>query len=133
MNSITYRITGLMFLTVALTVFLLIYLANVQMTEQFKEYLVVQQMEMSHGSVHAAHSTPTMKVVMGPLEETFLASVHNSLIWVGLAILTAGLAASYILARSITIPLRKLSQAAEAIEQGNYHQTVSVETMVGWM
>ena len=117
-----------MFLTVALTVFLLIYLANGQMTEQFKEYLVVQQMEMSHGGSHGAHITPTMKVVMGPLEETFLASVHNSLIWVGLAILTAGLAASYLLARSITIPLRKLSRAAEAIEQGHYHQKVLIES-----
>ena len=110
MNSITYRITGLMFLAVALTVVLLIYLANVQMTGQFKEYLVVQQMEMS------------------PLEETFLASVHDSLIWVGLAILAVGLAASYALARSITVPLRNLSQAAEQIAQGNFEQTVPIET-----
>lgn len=117
MNSIIYRITGLMFLTVAFTVFLLIYLANVQMTEQFQEYLVVQQMEMSH------HGK-----LMGPLEETFLASVHNSLIWVGLAILGGGLAASYFLARSITVPLRKVSKAAEEIARGNYEQKVKVET-----
>lgn len=110
MNSITYRITGLMFLTVALTVFLLIYLANVQMTGQFKEYLLMQHMEMS------------------PLEETFLASVHHSLIWVGLAILALGLATSYALARSITVPLRNLSQAAEQIAQGNFEQTVPIET-----
>ena len=110
MNSIIYRITGLMFLAVALTVILLIYLANVQMTGQFKEYLMAQHMDMS------------------PLEETFLASVHHSLIWVGLTILTVGLAASYALARSITVPLRNLSQAAEQIAQGNFEQTVPIET-----
>lgn len=110
MNSITYRITGLMFLVVTLTVLLLLYLTNAQMTGQFKEYLILQKIEMS------------------PVEETFLASVHDSLIWVGLAILTIGLIASYILARSITVPLRNLSQAAEQIAQGNFSQTVPIET-----
>lgn len=131
MNSITYRITGLMFLTVALTVVLLIYLANVQMTGQFKEYLVVQHMEMDHsGTAHGYVNgdASTMTVAMGPLEESFLVSVHNSLIWVGLAILVGGLAASYALARSITVPLRNLSQAAEQMAQGNFEQTVPIET-----
>ena len=130
MNSITYRITGLMFLTVALTVVLLIYLANVQMTGQFKEYLIVQQMEMSQRGVqgHSNEDASAMTVIMGPLEETFLASVHDSLIWVGLAILAVGLAVSYALARSITVPLRNLSQAAEQIAQGNFEQKVPVET-----
>ena len=128
MNSITYRITGLMFLAVALTVFLLVYLANTQMTEQFREYLVVQHMEMSqNGMMNSAHNQ-TMTIVMGPPEETFLASVHKSLIWVGMAVLVAGLAASYALARSITVPLRNLSRAAEQIEQGNFNQQVPVET-----
>lgn len=123
MNSITYRITGLMFLAVALTVFLLVYLANVQMTEQFREYLVVQHMEMSQND-----HKPTMTIAMGPPEETFLASVHKSLIWVGMAVLVGGLLASYAVARSITVPLRNLSRAAEQIEQGNFDQQVPVET-----
>ncbi|EIW16278.1 two-component system, OmpR family, sensor histidine kinase BaeS [Pelosinus fermentans] len=127
MNSITYRITGLMFLAVALTVFLLIYLMNVQMTEQFTEYLIVQQMEAGqHGMMK--HTPNPMMMVMGSLEETFLASVHQSLIWVGMAVLVAGLAASYALARSITVPLRNLSSAAEQIEQGNFNQKVPIET-----
>lgn len=117
LNSITYRITGLMFLAVALTVFLLIYLTNVQMTESFQHYLFMQHMMMSHVPGH-----------MGPSEQSFLSSVHQSLIWVGLVILVLGLVASYALARSITVPLRNLSQAAEQIEQGNYNQKVFVET-----
>lgn len=128
MNSITYRITGLMFLAVALTVFLLVYLADGQMTEQFREYLVVQHMEMDQNDMMDSLPNPTMTIVMGPPEEIFLASVHKSLIWVGIAVLVVGLAASYALARSITVPLRNLSRAAEQIEQGNFDQQVPVET-----
>jgi two-component system sensor histidine kinase BaeS len=129
MNSITYRITGLMFLAVALTVFLLVYLANEQMTEQFREYLIVQQMASNSNNMNGHVSGNTaMTMIMGPLEETFLTTVHKSLIWVGMAILAAGLAASYAVARSITVPLRNLSRAAEQIEQGNFDQQVPVET-----
>lgn len=127
-KSITYRITGLMFLMVSLTVFVLIYLANVQMTDLFQEYLVVQHMEMSQGGMMGQNASAAMTIVMGPLEHTFLASVHQSLIWVGMGILVAGLAASYVLARSITVPLRNLSQAAEEIAQGNLGQIVPIET-----
>lgn len=127
MNSITSRITGLMFLTVAVTVFLLIYLANEQMDEQFREYLVVQHMEMRENTAVGADQNQTMTSVMGLPEEKFLASVHKSLIWVGIAILAAGLLASYGVARSITVPLRKLSRAAEQIAQGNFDQQVPVE------
>ncbi|CUH96250.1 putative membrane protein [Propionispora sp. 2/2-37] len=128
-NSITIRITGLMFLSIAITVFLLIYLADEQMIELFREYLVVQRMETSHGLMGQQNGgVAGVTLVMGPLEETFLASVHTSLIWVGMGIMVVGLAASYTLARSITVPLRKLSHAAEQMEQGNLGQNVPVET-----
>lgn len=117
-NTITARITGLMFLSIAVTVLLLVYLADEQMVELFQEYLVVQQMQASESATHP----------MGPLEITFLASVHKSLIWVGIGIMAIGLAASYALARSITVPIRNLSRAAEQLEQGNLGQTVPVET-----
>ena len=130
MNSITYRITGLMFLTVAFTVFLLVYLTNGQMDEHFKQYLVVQNMEISQNGMmkHIQVDNSTVAMIMGPPEENFLASVHKSLVWVGMAVLIAGLAASYAVARSITVPLRNLSRAAEQIEQGNFDQQVPVET-----
>lgn len=130
MNSITYRITGLMFLAVAFTVFLLVYLTDGQMSEHFKEYLVVQNMEMGQNGMmrHVDVGNPAVAFAMGPSEKTFLASVHKSLIWVGMAVLAAGLAASYVVARSITVPLRNLSRAAEEIGQGNFDQKVPVET-----
>ena len=125
MNSITYRITGLMFLSLALTVFTLIYLANTQMDGLFQEYIANQHMQLM-GQVGAGDAAQGS--MMGHAEQAFLMSVHQSLLWVGVAILVAGLAASYLLARSITVPLRNLSRAAEQIERGNFNQEVKVET-----
>ncbi|SDD66346.1 sensor histidine kinase [Sporomusa acidovorans] len=115
MNSIVYRITGLMFLFVAFTVVLLIYLADYQMDQLFREYLLV----MGRGG---------MRHHMGQAELTFLASVHRSLTWVGAILIVLGLMASYSLARSITVPLRRLSLAAEAIEQGDFEQRVPISS-----
>lgn len=125
MNSITYRITGLMFLSLALTVFTLIYLANTQMDGLFQEYIANQHMQLM-GQMGAGDVAQVS--MMGHAEQAFLMSVHQSLLWVGLVILVAGLAASYLLARSITVPLRNLSRAAEQIERGNFEQEVKVET-----
>lgn len=115
MNSIVYRITGLMFLFIAFTVVLLIFLADYQMNQQFREYLML----MGRGG---------MMHHMGQAELTFLSSVHSSLIWVGVMLIAIGLMASYSLARSITVPIRRLSSAAEAIEQGDFKQRVPVST-----
>lgn len=120
MISITYRITGLMFLAIALTAFLLIYLANHQMTSLFQDYLC-NLYENSNGQILGP-------AVMGMPEQEFLASVHKSLNWVGAAIILIGLAASYALARSITVPLRKLNAAAQAIERGNFSHKVEVSS-----
>lgn len=119
-NSIIYRITGLMFLSIAFTVFILIYMANIQMTDSFQHYLTIQHIDMNQ-----IHSNGMM---MGPHETNFLTSVHTSLIWVGLIILVIGLGVSYLLARSITVPLRQLSEAAEQIERGEFGHQVLVET-----
>ncbi|SDD72586.1 sensor histidine kinase [Sporomusa acidovorans] len=129
MNSIIYRITGLMFLAVAITVFLLVYLANSQMTDLFQEYVTVQQMEVRHSMItHMSPNNQGQVGMMGISEQNFLSSVHQSLIWVGVVILAVGLGASYVLARSITTPLRKLSAAAIEIERGNFAQKVSVNS-----
>lgn len=111
-TSITYRITGLMFLLIALTVFLLVYLANQQMTGLFQDYV--------------GHTGHMMPIGMGHQEREFLASVHQALIWVGAGIIIVGLAASYALARSITVPLRTLSGAVQEIARGNYGQRVQI-------
>ena len=62
-NSITYRITGLMFLGIALTVFILLYMANAQMTDLFQQYLMMQHLEMNAVSANTR--------MMGPHENDF--------------------------------------------------------------
>lgn len=120
MISITYRITGLMFLLIALTVFLLIFLANRQMGTLFQDYVI--------GLYGSGHGMMMGTMMMGQPEQEFMHSVHNSLIWVGSAIMLVGLAASYALARSITVPLRKLYTMVREIEQGKYGQKVEVNS-----
>ena len=105
-----------MFLSILLTVFILVYLANHQMELHFSEYLAAQQ--TSRG----------MMAVSGTAEQVFLDSIHRSLYWVGGAILLVGLFASYILARSITVPLRKLSAALASLETGRYGETVQIDS-----
>lgn len=120
MHSITYRITGLMFLLVAAAVSILTFLANWQMTNHFTVYLDT----LSNGGFMG--NMPGH--MMGTPEETFLTSVHRSLGWVGLGILLIGLAASYALARSITVPLLRLHAGVQQIKKGDFRHTVAVTT-----
>lgn len=74
------------------------------MTSAFQTY-------MAHPSMHSSMHLP---------QEQLMSSIHDSLAWVGAFILLVGLAASYLLARRVTDPLRKLSAAAEQIGAGSY-------------
>ncbi len=112
-----------MFLSILLTVLVLVYLANYQMTVHFRDYLTVQQLGMG-----AAHHGPAMMTADGTPEQVFLESIHRSLYWVGAAMLIIGLGLSYLLAQSITVPIRKLSAAAAAVGRGHYGRQVSVST-----
>ncbi|MEL7632689.1 HAMP domain-containing sensor histidine kinase [Sporomusa sphaeroides] len=125
MNSITYRITGLMFLIVLFTVVSLITLAEWQMTDLFHNYLLGSSDRMTDG--FSGHQ-PMHGQLLGASELIYLSSVHRALIWVGLAILVFGLGVSFALARSITVPLRKLNQAAAQIAEGHFGQKVLVES-----
>ena len=121
MNSISRRITGLMFLLIVATVFLLSYLADYQMSAQFSDYL---NNRPASGMMANSH----MMAMMGAHEQEFLANTHKSLVWYGAGIVVIGLIASYFMAQSITVPLRRLSAAVEAIEQGELGQTVPVQS-----
>ena len=118
MNSLMYRITGLTFLLLTVTVLSLIYLANWQMEALFREYLTMQ----------GATSDLMAMNSMGTPELDFLHSVHESLLWVGMVFALLGFLASYILARNITVPLRALRQAAELIRGGELGRMVRVQS-----
>ena len=108
-HSLRYRITGLTFLLITGTVCSLLLLANLQMQNLFAAYLQMPQMDMGHN------------------EMSFLNSVHESLIWVGLLFIMLGFIASLLLARSITRPLQALVRGTEAIRQGKLGIQVEVD------
>ncbi len=117
--SIRYRIMGLAFLLISLTVASLSYLANKQMEELFYKYLQYQP-------TFQMNSTDMNHQMMGMHELAFLHSVHESLIWVGLVFVGIGLIASFIIAKNITTPLYKLMAATERIRKGNLEQNVPI-------
>ena len=84
MNSIQYRIAGLVFLSITITVVVLVFLANYQMMLHFETYLFMQGM---HG---------------GGQEEAYLNNIHDSLFGVGAVMVLFGLVFSFFLARGIT-------------------------------
>ena len=116
MRSITWRITTLMFASILITVLLLVFLANRQMTVHFNEYLNVHRIDSTHN------------LVGGSPEQMFLESIHRSLYWVGAAILFIGLIASYLLARGIAVPIRKLSMAVDEVRKGKLGLKVPVNS-----
>lgn len=124
MKSLTLRYSLLMFLLITATVLMMTYFANQQMDTHFLRYLYEQRVGTSHSSVVAEE----MLHVIGPEEREFLSTVHHSLIWVGVGMIVVGLLASYILGRDITVPLRNLNTAVQAVAKGNYGQQVTVTT-----
>ena len=110
MKSISYKITGAIFFSVFLTVVLLIYLADIQMTEHFQTYLTLQSGRMV--KMNQAHG------MMGPTEEAFLKSVHESLIWVGMGLIALGVLLGTVIARGIIRPLQELNIATQKIAMG---------------
>ncbi|WP_132076001.1 sensor histidine kinase [Anaerospora hongkongensis] len=131
MRSLTWRITGLMFLSILLTVLLLVYLAEYQMMVHFTNYVAGQQTEGTSGEymMKSMHGNgQAMAAMMGLPEQVFLESIHRSLYWVGGAMLLAGLLASYLFAQTITVRLRQLNTAVDMIGSGTYGQQVLVES-----
>lgn len=122
--SITYRYSLLMFLLITITVLMLTYFANYQMETHFREYLLERQILVTENK----DGVTAVDTMMGPIELTMLSSVHRSLLWIGIGMILVGLVASYTLARDITIPLRKLNLAVQAVASGRYDYQVPVAT-----
>ena len=76
MISLAYRIAGLIFLLIAVTVSVMIYLMNQQMAGLFGNYLVKLYGHLGMAGMHGMHGS-----MMGQSELDFLESVHQSLIW----------------------------------------------------
>lgn len=125
-HSIRYKLMFSTFLIILVCSLAVIYLCSEQLESQFIRYLQLpgsmgmgRMMGRGMGSHHMA---------MGTAELDFLHNYHETLFAVGLAFSLVGLIASFILAGTVTSPLRRLARAADKIRQGNLKQVVPVET-----
>lgn len=114
-NSMVFRLTGMVFILLFLTIAVLLFLVNLQMDNHFTHYL---QMNMLIGMERMAK---------GPAEELFMSSVHRSLIWVGLIMMLISVGISYVVVAQITRPLLELTEAVKTIRSGQLGRTVSID------
>lgn len=114
-NSMVFRLTGMVFILLFLTIAVLLFLVNLQMDNHFTHYL---QMNMLIGMERMAK---------GPAEEIFMSSVHRSLIWVGLIMMLISVGISYVVVAQITRPLLELTEAVKTIRSGQLGRTVSID------
>lgn len=119
-DSVAVRLTGVTFLLLAATIGMLLSLVNNQMSSHFSDYIMHQQM------MDGMMGMPMMQM-MGAPEESFLTSVHESLLWAGLLMLLLSVTVSYFVARSISRPLRVLTGVAREIRDGKLGAKVGIE------
>lgn len=117
--GIRKRITGLVFLLLALTVGIMTWLTDWQMTGHFQAYLA---------AVHGTGGHMMGMQGMGMHETAYISSVHNGLAWVGVSLLIIGLIASYALAKGISDPIKQLAAAVSEVKEGRLGQRVTITT-----
>ncbi|WP_301860063.1 cell wall metabolism sensor histidine kinase WalK [uncultured Megasphaera sp.] len=119
-DSLVFRLTGMVFILLFLTISLLLFLVNNQMSSNFSEYLQMYNAMPSHGMMRHG-------MMHGAAEMHYLSSIHESLLWVGLLMLSLSVAVSYVVVRRLTQPLLALTHAVHTIQEGKLGQTVPVE------
>lgn len=120
-NSLVFRLTAMVFVLLFITIAVLLFLVNSQMDSHFSQYLQMNDMMGHMNGMMMDHH-----MMRGEAEEHYIASVHQSLIWVGMGMLAISVTVSYFVVRSIIGPLRKLTDGVYTIQHGKYGQTVPV-------
>lgn len=115
-ESLVFRLTGMVFILLFVTISVLLFLVNLQMDSQFSHYL---QMNASTGLGH--------HMMHGAAERLYISSIHQSLFWVGLGMICISVGVSYGIVRKLTEPLLDLTAAVRTIQEGKYGQTVPIE------
>lgn len=115
------RVTAIFFVATAVVVIGLMMVVNYQVGEHFTVYLHMSEM---HGMM--MHQSDMASMMGGP-EIQFMASLKQSLMVVGGAMLLIGAAVSYYLARSIALPVIDLNRAVNRVAEGDLNAAVTVE------
>ncbi len=115
-ESLVFRLTGMVFILLFVTILVLLILVNIQMDSQFSNYLQMNAAaEITHHMMH------------GAAERHYISSIHQSLFWVGLGMILLSVVVSYVIVRKLTAPLLDLTAAVRTMQKGKYGQTVFVK------
>lgn len=119
MRSLKFRIMISFVLVALLSVGIVAYLANQSAKSRFADYLQGEQPRQG-----MMGPGPHMGRMMGMAEQQFLKNLNVSL-WTAAAwTIIAAIGAAFLLTRNIIVPIRRLSQAAEHMRNGEYQQKV---------
>lgn len=121
MKSIVFKITLAVSILILIAVLMGTYFSGERMTVLFYEYM--------SDAATANDPFPLIKdgkILAGPAENVFLRAIYSDLAWIGIPITLLASLIGYLIARSVTSPLRKLSLGAQEIAKGNLSQRVDI-------
>lgn len=119
-DSLVFRLTAMVFVLLAVTIAVILFLVNSQMDTHFTQYL---QMAPRRGMGMGHH------MMRGAAELQYVESIHRSLLWVGLGMTVISVGVSYIVVQKLVRPLLSLTEAVRSVQKGKFGQTVPVERM----
>ena len=119
-DSLVFRLTAMVFILLAVTIAVILFLVNSQMDTHFTQYL---QMVPRRGMGMGHH------MMRGAAELQYVESIHRSLLWVGLGMTVISVGVSYIVVQKLVRPLLSLTEAVRSVQEGKFGQTVPVERM----
>ena len=114
-DSLVFRLTAMVFVLLAVTIAVILFLVNSQMDTHFTQYL---QMAPRRGMGMGHH------MMRGAAELQYVESIHRSLLWVGLGMTVISVGVSYIVVQKLVRPLLSLTDAVRSVQKGKFGQTV---------
>lgn len=121
-DSLVFRLTAMVFILLAVTIAVILFLVNSQMDTHFTQYLqMAPRRGMGMGMGH--------HMMRGAAELQYVESIHRSLLWVGLGMTVISVGVSYIVVQKLVRPLLSLTEAVRSVQEGKFGQTVPVERM----
>jgi two-component system sensor histidine kinase BaeS len=123
MKGLVFKITLSVSLLIVAAIFLITYFSGNETIDLFNEYMT--------DSIALNDKYPYIqggRIISGPAELHFLETIYSELVWIVLPVTSLALLISYVIARRIAAPLKKLIKGTEEIGKGNLDARVAVRS-----
>jgi len=114
MKGIVLKITLSVCALILIAVVGMTYFSSRNTTRLFREYMI--------NSIEVKDPYPLIKrkhLVLGPSEKRFIGKTHIEFLWIGVPTIILAFILSYIIARRLAAPMKKLNSWAREISKGN--------------